>query len=105
MSLPDGAEYWWDIRGHSYEAREPRCGPCKTDREKRQKAHKACECVRCGHPFGRHGRVHLPGGKRRHGGQCNHERVDDELGCVCHQFVPSPEDIAGHGGFFTVFEA
>ncbi len=22
MTIPDGAEYWWDIRGHSYEGKQ-----------------------------------------------------------------------------------
>jgi hypothetical protein len=97
MSLPDGAEYWWDVRGHSYapSKRKSRTPEQKANQQKQQQARDACECLRCGHPLGRHGRFRIPGvksSKRRHGGQCNHNRVDDKIGCACTHFVPKPED-------------
>ena len=97
MSLPDGAEYWWDIKGHSYatKSRAPRTPEQKAAQTARRKAREACLCVRCGHTFGQHGRLRLPvkNGKRRHGGQCNHARTGDRLGCACSHFVPKPEDV------------
>lgn len=30
MSLPDGAEYWWDIRGHKYGEGKHRSKPART---------------------------------------------------------------------------
>lgn len=104
MTIPDGAEYWWDIRGYGdcYESEDNHrrrnrgkdmSPEAVAARKARHDEQLALECQRCGHPLGRHGRHKGPKGKRRHGGQCNFGRSPEGvLGCLCPRFVPKPEN-------------
>lgn len=93
MSIPDGAEYWWDIRGYGScykpSTRKALTPEQKRKKEKRRQARLACLCQMCGHTLQKHGRHRVaPGalGKRRHGGWCN------DPDCGCDQFVPYKAD-------------
>jgi hypothetical protein len=108
MSIPDGAEYWWDVKGYGScyggSKGRTRTPEQKAAYELRRQVRDACECARCGHSLSRHGRFRIPGvksSKRRHGGQCNHNRDGDRLGCGCSGFRPKKEDADTAGKYLV----